>query len=303
MAKKLEDMMRYAALTSFGHELGSIVDMNFFKPYAGMFSSGEMALMRFADWRSRELHKGESRLMGGPYQEHTIDFVMEYIEISKEASERYKVPLSLDVAMIISSLEHDIEEDHPNIVKLRGRLKAASSKASDDGQQETKKMADIREQIKKERRGIVGRFYGQSIGFIDSLIKDNVITSDEAERLRMISVTALGNTDWLTRHTEERNFLESAYHLSRRHSVRAYTTSERGGPFQAKLMGFFGLKESDPEPTDYFLARPLGKSIDRSILSTERAPRFKTEEALELEQMLKDNPNLRGTYGKGIDFR
>ncbi len=303
MAKRLEDMMRYVATTSFGHELGSIVDMSFFKPYSGMFSSGEMELMRFADWRSRDLHKGESRLMGGPYQEHTIDFVMEYIEISKEASERYKVPLSLDVAMIISSLEHDIEEDHPDIAKLRGHLKAASSKALDHGQQETKEMADIRGQIKKTRRKIVGRFYGQSIEFISSLVKNKAITSEEAERLRMVSVTALGNTDWLTRHTEQRNFLESVYHLSKRHSVEAYTTSERGGPFQARLMGLFGLKGSDLEPKDYFLSRPLGKCIDRIILSTERAPRFTTQEALELEQIFQDNPKLKDTYGKGIDFR
>src|SRR3989338_8674465 len=99
-----------AARTPFTHELGDIVDMSFFPK--GAFTESQLALIGFYDGASKKIHRGESRNMGGVYEEHTKDMLQIYFDIEKQ------LKISPDYRFTSILIMHDYFEDYPKMVDL-----------------------------------------------------------------------------------------------------------------------------------------------------------------------------------------
>ncbi|MEK6948858.1 MAG: hypothetical protein AABX34_01460, partial [Nanoarchaeota archaeon] len=196
----------------------------------------------------------------------------------------------------LSIIPHDVVEDDPDISMLRGELRAINP----DGEGKNNVGRDfVIGMIKSQREKIVGKLYYDLLNFINSL----GIDGNKTQELRLESTIAIGAVDWLTRHTEDREYYQSVYQLCRMHKGEDYEKGLRGGPFQKKVMETLGVNTNSLETTDYFAMRDFYKLFDRVTLAREREPRFEDEEAKELEQAYRQNEWLKNMYGENVNFR
>ena len=281
--------------TSFGHELGRLVGMGFFP---SGFTPAEIALIDFSDDIAKRVHNGESRQMGGPYDEHVKDMTIIYSQISRAVSAEYGISMKPTPRDVISIILHDVVEDHPTINALRKELRAIKSNGAGNGNNNAS--AFVVSQIKAQREGIVSKLYKDLIGFSGSQDFVRLLNGQEGNLALNIS-SSMGIVDWLTRHTEDSEYYQSVFHLCRMHSREEYKRGARGGPFQKYAMGALGMLEGGLEPTDYFAARVFLKLLDRIALSRERTPRFDKEDVAELERGFQQNEWLKQMYG-GVKF-
>ena len=288
-----EPVQQRSVKTSWGDEFGYLVYMSFFP--VSDFTLPEIALIDYSDRRSKEIHKGNYRDMGGVYDEHPIDMLKLYFEIAKS------VGMPLDYRLVIPNKRHDDFEDHPDLTKLMEELKQAKERALKEYPQlekETPQMRQIRYEIKKARFNLAKRELEAQNLFIESLS----ISINEKSKLIVDGKFCLGVVDWLTRYTDEKYFHQSMYLVHNIHPLIKYTKGVVGGPFQKELMKQLPIKNNE-EPLDYFSTRVDLKLTDRIALSRERKRRYNNWQVRELEGLFKQNEWLRDIYGEKPDFK
>ncbi|MEK6876429.1 MAG: hypothetical protein AABX63_03390, partial [Nanoarchaeota archaeon] len=289
-----DDLETRVLRTSFGHKLGRIASMGL---VPSGFGAAEIALIDHSDMVTKEVHIGESRYMGGPYDEHVKDMLILYQQIGAAVEQEYGIRLQARIRDPLSIIPHDVVEDDQGIKELRDALRAIKSNGSSAESQDGEN--SIIGMIKEQREKIVNSLYRDMLGSIQSLSRDG----KDVSGLGLETVIALGAVDWLTRHTEDREYYQSVYHLCRMHKKEDYIKGLRGGPFQKEVMGLLGASPESFEPTDYFAMRVFLKLLDRISLARERKPRFEDEEAGELEQACQQNEWLKAMYGENVNFR
>ncbi len=289
MQGDLETVLR----TSFGHELGRIASMSFFP---SGFGAAEIALIDNSDRIAKEVHRDESRYMGGPYDEHIKDMLILYQQIRVVLEQEYGIRLQARIRDLVSIILHDVVEDDHGISELRDKLRAIKSNGG--GAESQDAGGFVISVIKGQREKIVNRLHSEMLGSIRSLSSDG----KDVSGLGLEAAIALGAVDWLTRHTEDREYYQSVYHLCRMHKRGDYTEGLRGGPFQKEVMNALHVGAESLEPTDYFAMRVFFKLLDRVALAKERNPRFNDEEARELEQACRQNVWLKTMYRENVNF-
>ncbi len=280
------------------YDLGYIVDMDSFPK--DKFKPHELALIDYSDRVSKNVHKGLSRDVGGPYETHPKDMLDEYFEICS------RLGISPDYRVVSTIIQHDIMENYRKIKQLSEELKHDIRKNEklhrrrlvNKGLEE--RIESLITQIKEQRVKFVKELYSYQNLFTRDYTKANGLEEGIEQLMLKDGVFILGDVDWLTRYIEERFFLSSAYFLSQRHSINEYRDLGIGGPFQSEVMNALGI-ENGQEPQDYFWARNLGRVLDRNSLSNERKLRFSLDSAKRHEDTLQSDPTLREIYGK-IDF-
>lgn len=303
-----------AVKTTWGEELGYLVDMEFFKNNFQGFPEYIVEWINYSDRRNKSLHKNESRKMGGVYDRHPLAMLKSYYEIAKSiapdiaqiagCSLEESLAKVLDYRFIIALKRHDDFED---IAELKCKLKLfrvasqAVSRLSPEEREASQEYGDmmgLRKEIKKIRKAAIEQEYASQNKFLVSLAsKHNLSLKQKAELTRDGSIV-IGIMDWLTRHTEEIFFTESMFWLHQRYSAKSYNSKEgRGGPFQAKLMRKLGIKGDGQEPAEYFLMRILLRGLDRVANSGERKPNYDDSKRMELSHLFKQNPWLSNVYG------
>ncbi len=288
-----DDLETRVLRTSFGYELGRITGMSFFP---SGFSAAEIALIDHSDMVAKEVHKKESRYMGGPYDEHIKDMLILYQQIRAEVWQEYGIRLPAKIRDLVSIILHDVVEDDHGISQLRSMLRDIKS---NEGNAESQVIESfVIGMIKEQREKIVNRLHSEMLGAIQSLSSEG----RDVSGLGLEAAIALGAVDWLTRHTEDREYYQSVYHLCRMHKRGDYVNG-RGGPFQKEVMILLGADSESFEPTDYFAMRVFFKLLDRISLARERKPRFGDEEAKELEQACQQSGWLKNMYGENVNFR
>jgi len=280
--------------TSFGYEIGRIASMSFFP---SGFGAAEIALIDHSDVVAKEVHRDESRYMGGPYDEHIKDMLILYEEIRAAVGQEYGFRFQARIRDLVSIILHDVVEDDRGINEFRDRLRAIKSNGSSAESQVIGSF--VIGMIKGQREKIVNRLHSEMLGSIQSLSGGG----KDASGLSLEAAIALGAVDWLTRHTEDREYYQSVYHLCRMHKKGDYIKGLRGGHFQKEVMNLLGVAPESFEPTDYFTMRVFLKLLDRIALARERKPRFGDEEARELEQACQQNEWLKDMYGENVKFR
>lgn len=289
-----DDLEKRVLRTPFGYEFGRIASMSFFP--SGL-NVAEIALIDHSDMVAKEVHRDESRYMGGPYDEHVKDMLILYQQIRATAEQEYGIRIQARIRDLVSIILHDVVEDDRGINELRYKLR--DIKSNGGGAESQGVGSFVISMIKGQREKIVNRLYSEMLGSIQSLSRDG----KDVSGLSLEAAIALGAVDWLTRHTEDREYYQSVYHLCRMHKRGDYIEGLRGGPFQKEFMSLLGAAPESFEPTDYFAMRVFFKLLDRISLASERKPRFGDEEARELEQACQQNEWLKNMYGENVNFR
>lgn len=282
--------------TSFGHQLGDIVDMDFFP--MEKFSEWQLATIRYADATNKGVHNGISRRMGGPYDEHIKDAVILYLGIAKS------LKLDPDYKVLVALILHDSFENHLAIRSKIAEIKDIYEKIQDskaNGEKLQNRVDSIKADISRERLSIIGQMYRDFQKFASNYCKTHDLDDKHKKRMIREGTEVLGVVEWLTRHTEQRFFHASIYGLYTRNTVEDYQSSDIGGALQFKVMQEHGIAKG-MEPNEYFFFRVLAKPIDRIVLTKERKQRFTHEQATELEALMEGHDWMQRVYGK-TDFR
>lgn len=296
--------------TSWGEEIGYLVQMDSFP--RRYFSEPAIALIDYSDGRNKEIHHGDSRKMGGVYDNHPLDILREHYKISSAIAPKMVeftglnldqvLAMFLDPRFIIAGKGHDDFEDHyrlrGDLAKFKDVLKRAVQKDPKltDRTPEYEEIMDLRARVKRIRGEIVEEEYSRQTAFIDSL----GLVDRERSKLLLDADFAMGIKDWSARHIEDNFFTQSMYRLRRLYTLEDYVKNGRGGPFQARLMQKLGVSQ---EPIEYLQSRLYLRLLDRIVLSRERKPRYSKPQAKEMEGHFSKHQWLKDTFGDGIQFR
>ncbi|MBI2134892.1 hypothetical protein HYU09_02800 [Candidatus Woesearchaeota archaeon] len=287
--------------TSNGYQLGDIVNMSFMingrnSTLRETFTEAESALISFYDSKVKEVQKGQSRHMGGVYEEHIKDMLQIYFDITSQ------LKIKPDYKFVASIIIHDYFEDHP---EMRGLLKEFDRMMrryrEDDKLQKNGNIERMLSKIRQKRFELISGLSKQQEVFLEEYGRKHDLGDEERRQLMLDAQTIVGIAEWLTRNVEQRFFHDSVYLLHRMNTVEDYADQAKGSPLQSRLMHSFGI-QCGTEPTEYYLMRALGKAIDRIALSREREQRYTEAEAIELGSLVEQNERLRDIYGH-VDFR
>lgn len=278
-----------------GYELGAISQMSFFpKLKAIKLENGEVltpehqrVLIDYFDRVSKEIHRGISRDAGGPYEAHPIDMIKWYVKTAKS------LRLPIDYRPISVDLLHDVAET---------KLKAISDEINEARKQGLEdKVESLTSQVKVVRAEFVNNLYDDLVEHVQKYAIENGLSENQTRALITHGALIIGAIDWLTRHIEDKEVIQSADALRRIYTVSQYATTGVGGPFQSRVLEVLGVKEGY-EPAESYTLRLLKRVLDRIALSLEVKRRFSNAEAEELEDILHNNPWFREVYGK-INFK
>src|SRR3989338_2525325 len=106
--KTLDEIVSEVVTTSFGHQMGPIIGMDFFP--INEFTRAELFLMDYDDRQMKRIQKGRSRKMGGPDDEHSKDLILVDLEINRRLEQRYGLRLKGEV-YFSSDIRHDYGEN------------------------------------------------------------------------------------------------------------------------------------------------------------------------------------------------
>lgn len=297
--------------TSWSEELGYLVNMDSFP--RRYFSDPVIELTDYSDRRNKEIHREDSRKMGGIYDNHPLDILREHYKITAQIAPAMidftglsldqVLTMFLDHRFVIAGKGHDDFEDHKRLREPLANFKDALKRAI---QRDPKliertsvydEMMDLRDTVKRIRGEIVEEEHSLQTAFIDSI----GLHGKERSRLIIDADFAMGVKDWSARHIEDNFFTQSMFRLRQRYTLEDYVKNGRGGPFQEKLMKELGVRGE--EPIEYQESRIYLRALDRIVLSRERKPRYTKPQAREMEGLFSKYQLLRDVFGDGIQFR